>query len=366
MGALMGRGTGCGSRAAGAAIAIATNNGDIGGGEVMLLAIADALAQMGIDPLVIGPSGPGDLVEESVLRGFDTIALRADSRPAYIAALARWRLSHLDLPLWCNGLVPTFATAGMGPRIGHLHILPTGPNARAARLGRIGADTLLVPSRAMAQQIPGTRVFANWTAPLDRLPPRAGDSEAPRIGFLGRLTRGKGVDVLARAMRTVIEARLGARLVLAGENRFGSPEDDAAIRAALAPIEANVERLGWVGREEFFSSIDLAVFPSVWPESFGLVVAEAMALGVPFVVSDAGALVEVAGIEHPWVARAGDAASLARTIRFALSASPEKLDRVLSAARLRWEQQFSPEAGTRRVAQLLSDLSPHSWTEETR
>ncbi|ONN64044.1 glycosyltransferase [Herbaspirillum sp. VT-16-41] len=46
-----------------------------------------------------------------------------------------------------------------------------------------------------------------------------------------------------------------------------------------------MDLLGWVRREEFFDQVDLAVFPSVWEEPFGLVAAEAMARGVPFVIS---------------------------------------------------------------------------------
>ena len=49
----------------------------------------------------------------------------------------------------------------------------------------------------------------------------------------------------------------------------------------------------------FFAEVDLAVFPSRVAESFGLVAAEAMAAGTPYVVSDAGALPEVALERNP-------------------------------------------------------------------
>ncbi len=84
------------------------------------------------------------------------------------------------------------------------------------------------------------------------------------------------------------------------------------------------------------------VFPSVWAEPFGLVVAEAMAAGVPFVISDAGALPEVAGPDHPWVARAGDAADLARVIGDALAATPDEVRAVTDRARRRWEERVLP------------------------
>jgi glycosyltransferase involved in cell wall biosynthesis len=335
-------------------IAIATNNGDIGGGEVMLLNIATVLSNCGVDVLVIGPTGPGDLVAEARTRGFRTLALRAENRPQYVAALARWRLRHRDVLLWCNGLVPSFATSGLGPRLTHLHIVPTGRNATAARIGTVGARRVLVPSQFMATRVPRATVLENWTEEIP-FHPRTLRADRPlRVGFLGRLTQDKGVDVLARAIG-VINARADREvtLVLAGANRFGHAGDDRAIEAALAPISSRVERLGWVQRDELLDHLDLAVFPSVWDEPFGLVAAEAMAAGVPFVISDAGALPEVAGPDHPWIARRGDADDLARVISRALDDLASGDDHRARTARHRWEQKFSPRAGQERVVDLL-------------
>ena len=348
----------------GARIAIATNNGDIGGGEVMLLNVAEALRELDIEVLVIGPAGPGDLVAEAAHRGFSTIALPAQGRRAYMLALLRWRLRNRRIPLWCNGLVPSTATAGIGPRIVHLHILPTGLQKVAVQVARLGARATLVPSSFMAQRIPGARVLANWTVDIARREP-TDDNVAPRrVGYLGRITRDKGVDVLANAMSQVIAAGAGdGRLLLAGENRFGTEEDDRAISGALAPIADHVDQPGWIDREDFFAAIDLAVFPSIWPESFGMTVAEAMAAGVPFVITDVGALPEVAGTDHPWVVPAGDDGALAAAITAALADSDSSSASGTSgryeqadAARARWEQEFSPAAGRRRVAELLAQL----------
>lgn len=338
-------------------IAIATNNGDIGGGEVMLLNIATALRSMDIQVTVLALTSPGELLEESRARGFDVVPLKASGRAGYMRALAFWRLRNRAVPLWCNGLVPTVATTGMGPRIAHLHILPTGLNAMAAQIGRLGAKTVLVPSYFMASRIPGTRVLENWTEDIT-FRPRGPHPNGPlRVGFLGRLTKDKGVHVLARAMVEVIaKSEREVRLVLAGENRFGDSSDDREIQTALEPLGGAVDRLGWVPRDEFFDQVDLAVFPSVWEEPFGLVAAEAMARGVPFVVSDAGALPEVAGSDHPWVARSGDDVALAETILALIGELDE--NGAQRDARRRWEEHFSPEAGAGRVAELLIDIGP--------
>lgn len=85
------------------------------------------------------------------------------------------------------------------------------------------------------------------------------------------------------------------RLLLAGESRFVEADDAARVEAAIVRLGGTVDRRGWLHRDDFFSAVDLAVFPSIAEESFGLVVTEAMSAGVPFVVSTAGALAEVAG-----------------------------------------------------------------------
>ncbi|MGO1452848.1 glycosyltransferase family 4 protein [Microbacterium sp.] len=338
-------------------VAIATNNGDIGGGEVMLLNIARALREIGFDVLVLGPMEPRDLVDEAAERGFRTLALRGSDRRGYIAALWRWRFRNRSIPLWCNGLVPSFATAGIGPRLVHLHILPTGVNAIAARIARAGARRTLVPSRFIASKVRGSTVLENWTEDVPFFDRGGGLGEPLRIGFLGRLTRDKGVHVLALAIDEVLRRfQQDVRLVLAGETRFGDMDDEDEIARALAPIEERVERLGWVSREGFFGDIDLAVYPSLGEESFGLVVAEAMAAGAPFVITDAGAFTEVAGSEHPWVARRNDSADLSRAILHALDNIRNGDERRARDARQRWRQEYSPSAGTLRVATMLGSL----------
>ena len=221
-----------------ARIAIATTNGELGGGEVMLLHIAAALDELGIEVVVIGPAAPAALVQAAESRGFSTITLPATSRIQYMAALALWRLRHPRIPLWCNGLVPSLATAGIGPRLVHLHMLPVGNHRAAVRVARWRASRVLVPSRFVADHVPGATVLENWTELPSSAPFRAGIHGPAVVGFLGRLTRDKGVNVLARAMVKVASGR-DVRLVLAGQTRFGRAGEDDALHAALVGIETN-------------------------------------------------------------------------------------------------------------------------------
>jgi glycosyltransferase involved in cell wall biosynthesis len=106
--------------------------------------------------------------------------------------------------------------------------------------------------------------------------------------------------------------------------------------------------------DEFLGTIDLLVCPSTVPEGFGLAVAEAMSARVPVVVSDAGALPDVVGPEHPWVASAGDARDLADVIARAAAALPA--DDAVERAHERWAREFSPAQGRERLREFLDAL----------
>jgi glycosyltransferase involved in cell wall biosynthesis len=196
----------------------------------------------------------------------------------------------------------------------------------------------------------------NWTTevvtePLDR------SADQSVIGFLGRPSVAKGVVVLAEAI--AILAQRGdtpPRLVLCGESHFVPPAERDVIDAALRRIDGLVDRQGWTSPADFFGQVDVAVFPSLVPESFGLVAAEAMSARVPFIVSASGALPEVAGRAHPWVTPRGDATALADTIEAVLASPREEIASVVRSARRRWETHFSPVAGQARLARLLLDL----------
>ncbi|MGQ4544292.1 glycosyltransferase family 4 protein [Dermabacteraceae bacterium P13088] len=333
-------------------IAIAANNGDIGGGEVMQLAIARALRELGHEVLVVGPQAPSDLIDAARAEGFATHAVPGKGRKGYLAGLAAWRLRNRHLLLWCNGLVPALATAGMGERIVHLHKLPEGAQMAAARIAVRGARAVLVPSRYMQRNLPfKTVLLENWTdqiAVREEVP----RGEELRIGFLGRTTRAKGVHLLARAVGNLHRQR-PVRFVIGGESRFENEREKMIVEETLGHVASFTDRLGWVTREDFFNRIDLAVFPSLAPESFGLVVAEAMAAGVPFVVSDSGGLPEVAGEAYPWVFPRGEADALTRMLTAAAEADPAAN---VADCRRRWEENYSPAAGKDRLARLLERL----------
>lgn len=337
-------------------ITIAANQGEIGGGEVMLLAIADACREIGHDVTVVAPATPGDVIARARENGHRAIAIPGDSSARYLANLRRWDARNREGLLWCNGLRPAFATAGRGERLVHLHQLPVGRLAILARVARWGALRTLVPSHFVAESVPGASVMWNWTgdiAPRERPTP---SEDLPTIGYLGRLSADKGVLNLSEAVTRLSAEGRPVRLLLAGEARFTSDADSTHLDRVLSTLETPVERAGWMDRTEFFSRCDVAVFPSVAPESFGLVAAEAMAAECPFVISDAGALPEVAGDDHPFSFAHDDVAAMTATLHRALEDGDA--DHSLRRGRDRWQEYFSPSAGTERVRDVLTSLFP--------
>ncbi|MBS2936440.1 glycosyltransferase family 4 protein [Nocardioides sp. J2M5] len=328
---------------------LAANNADLGGGEQVLVRTAAALVDLGRPVTVVAPDSPTDVLDAAAAVGADVVAIRADGRRDHLRRLRAWDRTGRDGVLWCHGLVPALATAGHRRRLVHLHQLPRSPQQWAAlRVARTRSDRVLVPSAYLAGRVSGAEVLANWTDDVALRPrPAAGR----RVGFLGRLSSDKGLDVLARAV-----AAGGGTLVVGGDDRWVPEDQRAPVRAALAALCGRVELLGRVAPADLLDRCDVVAFPSRVPESFGLVVAEAMAAGVPFVVSDAGAMPEVAGPDHPWVARAGDVDDLARVLELALTAEPDVVRAVTDRARARWEAEYSPQAGRERVRRLLEEL----------
>lgn len=337
-------------------ITLATNNGGIGGGEVMLLNIAQTLTELGADVRLVGPREPSQLVDSARSQGFQTVVLDATTRSQYMFALRRWDEAQRAGLLWCNGLVPAVATSGRPNRIVHLHQRPLGMQRPLSRIARLRGLVTLVPSHNMAEGIPGSKVLHNWVGGVTPRPCDASSrlTRPTRLGFLGRPSIDKGVDVLARALQILDFNSPGSfRLVVAGEPRFVGQEAQGQVTEALRPVRHLVEFTGWIRPEEFFEQVDILVCPSTWAEPFGLVVAEAMSARVPFVISDAGALPEVAGPHHPWVFAAGDAGNLASVLERAANTDNRP---ITDYAFSRWKQQFSPDAGNKRVLELLREL----------
>ena len=163
-------------------------------------------------------------------------------------------------------------------------------------LGRVGMDRIDVriavseAARAFpARMFPGDyRIIPNGVT-VEKYAPAVGAAKVKgRVFFIGRAEKRKGVGVLLHAFARLRRRLPHATLVIAGATRGQALE---ASRLGYGPpldLEG-VEALGWVGGDEKVAQLaraEVLCAPSLAAESFGIVLAEAMAAGVPVVASD--------------------------------------------------------------------------------
>ena len=175
----------------------------------------------------------------------------------------------------------------------------------AARLKASEAAALVHARRIIVtSRITGRILIEEYAVPADRITvaepgtapaPRAigsGRSE-PTILTVGAISARKGYDVLVAAL-----ARLQGeawRLVIAGATDR-APEVHAALREAIRHhgLEARVTLTGAISDAEIealYAQADLFVMPSRY-EGYGMVLAEAMARGLPIITTTGGAAAE--------------------------------------------------------------------------
>ena len=150
----------------------------------------------------------------------------------------------------------------------------------------------------------------------------------------------KGTRVFVEAVPKVIENDTNVRFLIAGDGDLRSALEE---QVKDLGIEDKITFLGLVPEDkkiEVYSSFDVFVFPSL-AEGFGIVLIEAMALGLPCVASDLPVLKEVGGSAVKFF-RVGDYEDMARKILILLE--DENLRRYLGQkARKRVEEKYSME-----------------------
>jgi glycosyltransferase involved in cell wall biosynthesis len=205
---------------------------------------------------------------------------------------------------------------------------------------------LRVPADRVVVCRPGVPAWI--TAPA----PERAASQPGHILFVGTLEPRKNVQALLAAYRSLADRRPALpRLVLAGQVTPAAERWVAETRAA--PLAERVSVEGYVSdarRAELYAGAGLVVLPS-FDEGFGLPALEAMALGIPVVVSNRGALPEVVGTAG-LVVDAEDVPGLADAMEAALAPA--------LAARLRHEglaraRDFNWPASARQLLEAYAD-----------
>lgn len=136
-------------------------------------------------------------------------------------------------------------------------------------------------AKTAAEHFPGDyRVIPNGVD-VERFSPDSARRNPNEVLFVGRPDGRKGLPVLLRALRRVLERLPAARLVIVGSR----PEQVKLPKALLSSVEVR----GVVDEREIvraMHSASVLCAPSTGAESFGIVLIEALAAGLPVLASD--------------------------------------------------------------------------------
>jgi len=179
----------------------------------------------------------------------------------------------------------------------------------------------------------------------------------PKILYVGRLSREKGLETLVDGFRRTAKFLPTARLVVVGEGPY------AAHLHALASEDPRIVFTGLQTGDKLarlYASADVFVSPSE-TETFGNTVMEAQAAGIPVIVANRGAACEnVVSGKTGLVVDARQPDQLATAMRLLIE-NPE-IRRSMGQAAREFAQQYSMEnalAGTLETYQsILRDMSP--------
>ena len=149
---------------------------------------------------------------------------------------------------------------------------------------------------------------------LDGFAPADAPPQSPTVGFLARMCREKGLDLLIEAFIKVVRRVPGARL------KIGGTQTDAD-RSFVNALEGRLEQAGIantvefrpnltpIEKQQFLRELTVLSVPSRSGEAFGLFVIEALASGVPVVQPNSGAFPELIELTGGGVLHAHDDAS---------------------------------------------------------
>jgi glycosyltransferase involved in cell wall biosynthesis len=164
--------------------------------------------------------------------------------------------------------------------------------------------------------------------------------EEPTVLYFGKLIENKGVQVLFEALDGV-----DARAVVVGFGDYRAELERLAPPGAL--FTGALEHRHLV---HLLPLVDVAVVPSIFPEAFGMVAAEAAAAGVPPLVANHSGLAEVAAgiaaeyppeLAHLVAFPNGDADALRARLREVLALPAETRHELGAAARRAVEARWS-------------------------
>lgn len=158
--------------------------------------------------------------------------------------------------------------------------------------------------------------------------------------FLGRLEKIKGVDVLLRAIQS---SKLSQQIKL---KIIGDGSEKTALMDYCERKNLNsIEFFGFVSEEEkirIMQGAIMTIVPSVWYETFGLVILESFALGKAVIASRIGGIPEIVNEgENGLLFNPGDSEDLRKKIEYYLC-HQEEAALMGESARRKAEEYYAP------------------------
>ncbi|MDJ1159983.1 glycosyltransferase family 4 protein [Chelatococcus sp. SYSU_G07232] len=216
----------------------------------------------------------------------------------------------------CHGCFPDIAADRFLLREQHL-------KTHLAQVDAFVAPSRFLKERYVAWGLPAGSidVIANGRPAVPAAAHRSSpDGRRPVFGYFGNVNPWKGVTVLLKAAKRLIEEELdGFELRLHGGTPFQAERFVEEVDALAAATEPRVVRLGPYGRDELpalMAAVDWVVMPSIWWENAPLVIQEAFRHRRPVITSGIGGMAEAVrhGIDGLHV-RPDDPVALARAMR---------------------------------------------------
>jgi glycosyltransferase involved in cell wall biosynthesis len=184
------------------------------------------------------------------------------------------------------------------------------------------------------------------------------EGRATWVGCIGRIVPQKGQKIFLQSIPLVLKVYPGAFFLIIGDAFLKEEEYKEELLEIVRKngIGEHVKFLGF--RKDIrtlIQSLDVVVFPSVAPESFGLSIAEAMSLGKAVIASDIGGVGELVetGITGILV-KPGDPEELADRIIYLLS-HQEIRDRIGRKAKEGVNKTFPPEIYVRAMEKAFKE-----------
>jgi glycosyltransferase involved in cell wall biosynthesis len=185
------------------------------------------------------------------------------------------------------------------------------------------------------------------------------ETRPPTVGYLARICPEKGIERLVDAMILLrqMDGMADVQLRCAGylgkrDQAFFAKLQERIDQSALKGGFTYLGEVDQAGKIDLLSSIDVFSAPSVYPESKGIYVLEAMAMGIPVVQPAHGSFPElIQATGGGWLTAPGDAPALAAALADALGDKPRR-DMQGQAARAVVQNQFTDTHMAEQMLQI--------------